>query len=399
MNILVIHEVDWIKKVTYEIHHLSELFSLKGHNVYAIDIPDPGKLSLNNQFKINIENFHRVYKNSSVKLFRTPIIPIKGLNRISAYFTSYRFIKKILKNYNIDIVLLYSIVTNAKATIKACKESNIPVINRTFDVIHDLIDEKYLKNIVIKFEKSVYPEFDEVIANTPFMKKWSEEMQAKHVILIPQGVDSKIMRPISKDLELQKNLHISKNDRVVMYLGSIHSISGLPVILNCIPKIIKQIPDFKLLIVGGGAHLETLKNISKKLEIENFIIFTDYVPYLEIPRYCSLAELCINPFEITDMTKKLSPVKIFDLLACGKPVLATPLDGLLYDFPKESKILIYADLEDFESQIIALLKSDTLENFGNKGREFVEANYTWDHVANRFLKEFEKHLNKNLKTK
>ena len=42
MNILVIHEVDWIKKVTYEIHHLSELFSLEGHNVYAIDIPDPG---------------------------------------------------------------------------------------------------------------------------------------------------------------------------------------------------------------------------------------------------------------------------------------------------------------------------------------------------------------------
>ena len=44
MNILVIHEVDWIKKVTFEIHHLSELFSLKGHNVFAIDIPDPGKV-------------------------------------------------------------------------------------------------------------------------------------------------------------------------------------------------------------------------------------------------------------------------------------------------------------------------------------------------------------------
>ena len=41
MNILKIHEVDSLKKVRYEIHHLSELFSLKGHNVYAIDIPDP----------------------------------------------------------------------------------------------------------------------------------------------------------------------------------------------------------------------------------------------------------------------------------------------------------------------------------------------------------------------
>jgi len=392
MNILIVHEVDWIKKVTFEIHHLSELFSLKGHNVFAIDVPDPGKISINNRFK-DVETFHRVYENSTVKLFRTPIIPIKGLNRISAYFTSYSFIKKILKDNDIDIVLLYSIVTNAQATIKACKESNTPILNRTFDVIHDLIDEKYLKNFVTKIEKSVYPQFDEVIANTPFMKKWSEDLQAKHVIIIPQGVDSNIMKPMSKDLELQKNLHIHPNDRVVMYLGSIHSISGLPTILNYIPKIVKQIPHFKLLVVGGGAHLESLKNISKKFQIEKFIVFTDYVPYLEIPRYCSLAELCINPFEITDMTKKLSPVKIFDLLACGKPILATPLDGLLYDFPEESGILFYANLEDFESQIIQLLNDKSLQTFGNKGREFVETNFTWDNISNKFLNEFEKNLN------
>ena len=393
MNILIIHEVDWLKKVTYEIHHLSELFSLKGHNVYAIDIPDPGKLSLNKKTKDNVDNYHRIYEKSSVKLLRTPIIPIKGLNRISAYFTSYRFIKKTLKEYHIDIVLLYSIVTNAKATIKACKEFNIPIIHRTFDVVHDLIDEKYLKNIVLKFEKSAYPEFDEVIVNTPFMKKWSEDMKSKHVIIIPQGVDPNIMKPLPKDLELQKNLQISNHDRVVMYLGSIHSISGLPVILNSIPKIIQKIPHFKLLVVGGGAHLENLKEISKKLGIQDKVVFTGYVPYLHIPRYCSLAELCINSFEITDMTKKLSPVKIFDLLACGKPILATPLEGLLHDFPEESKILIYANLEQFESQIISLLNSESLENFGRKGREYVEANYTWENVANRFLEEFETFLN------
>ena len=392
MNILVIHEVDWVKKVTFEIHHLSEIFSLKGHNVYAIDVPDPGKISINNNFKEDIENFHRIYEKSSVTLFRTPIIPIKGLNRISAYFTSYNFIKKILQDNEIDIVLLYSIVTNAKATIKACNESNIPIIHRTFDVVHDLIDEKYLKNIVIKIEKSVYSKFDQIIANTPFMKNWSEEMNGKNIIIIPQGVDSDLMKPLSKDLELQNKIGILSNDKVVMYLGSIHSISGLPIILKNLPDIIKEIPNFKLLVVGGGAHLENLKQISKKLKIEKFVIFTDYVPYLEIPKYCSLANLCINPFEITDMTKKLSPVKIFDLLACGKPILATPLDGLLFDFPKESNILIYSELENFKEKIISLLNDENLNSFGINGRKFVEENYTWENVANRFLKEFDSFL-------
>ena len=146
-------------------------------------------------------------------------------------------------------------------------------------------------------------------------------------------------------------------------------------------------------VVGGGAHLENLKQLSKKLSIEKFVIFTNYVPYLEIPKYCSLADLCINPFEVTDMTKKLSPVKIFDLLACGKSILATPLDGLLFDFPKESNILIYSELENFKEKIISLLNDENLNSFGINGRKFVEENYTWENVANRFLKEFEKYLN------
>ena len=40
MNILVIHEIDWVNKVIFEPHHLSELFSKSGHNVFVIDCPD-----------------------------------------------------------------------------------------------------------------------------------------------------------------------------------------------------------------------------------------------------------------------------------------------------------------------------------------------------------------------
>ena len=389
MNILVIHEVDWLKKITYEIHHLSEIFSLKGHNVYAIDIPDPGKFSLSKEIKNDIDNYHRIYEESSVKLLRTPIIPIKGLNRVSAYLTSHRFIKKALKDYNIDIVLLYSIVTNAKATIKACKEENIPIVHRTFDIVHEIINEKYLKNMVLKIEKDVYPEFEEVIANTPFMKQWSEEMGAKNVIVISQGVDSNIMKLLPKDIELQKQLNISDNDQVVMYLGSILSHSGLEVILSSMPNILKEIPEFKLLVVGEGPDLESLKQQTKELGLENKIIFTGFVPYQEVPRYCSIAKLCINPFRVNYMTKKLSPVKIFDFLSCGKPVLATPLEGLLYDFPKDSGIIIYAELENFEAEIISLLKNNSIDEVGKRAREFVKKNFTWEQVAQKMLHEFE----------
>ena len=392
MNILVIHEVDWLKKITYEIHHLSELFSLEGHNVYAIDIPDPGNFSFKKIIRKSIDDYNRVYEKSSVKILRTPIIPIKGLNRLSAYFTSYKFIKKILIDYKIDIAFVYSIVNNIKGTIRACNELNIPIIHRTFDVVHEIIVEKYMSNFVRKMEKESYPKLDLVIANTPFMKTWAEEMGAKNVIVIPQGVDTNIMKNLPKDKELQKKYNINDNDKVVMYLGSILSHSGLDVIFDDMGKILKEIPEFKLLVVGDGPDLERLKQQSKRLEIYEKIIFTGFVPYKEVPRFCSLADLCINPFRMDGkyaFNDKLTPVKFFDLLSCGKPVLATPLQGTLYDFPKESNTIIYESLDLFTGKMIELLKNDSLDEIGQRGREFVGKNFTWDSVTRKMLSEFD----------
>ena len=392
MNILVIHEVDWLKKITYEIHHLSELFSLEGHKVYAVDIPDPGNFSLDKITRTNIDNYNRVYEKSSVKILRTPIIPIKGLNRLSAYFTSYKFIKKILIDYKIDIAFVYSIVNNIKGTIRACNELNIPIIHRTFDVVHEIIVEKYMSNFVRKMEKESYPKLDLVIANTPFMKTWAEEMGAKNVIVIPQGVDTNIMKNLPKDKELQKKYNINDNDKVVMYLGSILSHSGLDVIFNNMGKILKDIPEFRLLVVGDGPDLERLKQQSKQLGIYEKIIFTGFVPYKEVPRFCSLADLCINPFRMDGkyaFNDKLTPVKFFDFLSCGKPVLATPLQGTLYDFPKESNTIIYESLDLFTGKMIELLKNDSLDEIGQRGREFVGKNFTWDSVTRKMLSEFD----------
>jgi len=389
MNILIVHEVDWLKKITYEIHHLSEIFSLKGHNVFAVDIPDPGLLSLKKEIWKNIDSYNRIYDDSSVKVFRTPIIPIKGLNRISALFTSENFIKKILKENNIDIVFVYSIVNNVQATIRACKEANIPMIHRTFDIVHELILEKYLQKKALKIEKESYPKFDEVITNTPYMKTWAEEMGGKNVIVIGQGVDPKIMQKLSKDKSLMKKYNISDDDKIVMNLGSVLSHSGLEVIFDAIPNILKEIPNFKLLVVGDGSHLPSLKQRAIKLGINDKIIFTGFVPYKEVPKFCSIADLCINPFRIIDMTDKLSPVKIFDFMSCGKPVLATPLKGMLYDFPKDSNTIIYANLDDFEQEIISLLNNENLEEIGIRSKKFVEKHFTWDIVAKKMLIEFE----------
>ena len=89
------------------------------------------------------------------------------------------------------------------------------------------------------------------------------------------------------------------------------------------------------------------------------------------------------------MTNKLSPVKIFDFLSCGKPTLATPLDGMLYDFPKTSNTIIYENLESFTDKMIELFTSNSLEQLGTRNREFVAENFTLDIVTKKMLKELD----------
>ena len=53
MKILIIHEIDWVKKITFEPHHLAELFSLEGNNVFVIDCQESDQGKILNGLKQN----------------------------------------------------------------------------------------------------------------------------------------------------------------------------------------------------------------------------------------------------------------------------------------------------------------------------------------------------------
>ena len=174
-----------------------------------------------------------------------------------------------------------------------------------------------------------------------------------------------------------------------MYLGTIESFSGLDVFLKKIPNMLKTNPNLKILVVGGGGYLGEIKTIVKELGISKNVIFTGYVPYTDIPKYCSLAKVCINTFQINDMTNRLSPVKIFDMLACEKIIVTTKLQGLQHDFPQEIGILVYSDLEKFDESINSILKNEKNDQTGIKGRIFIEKNFTWGKIADIVLNKIE----------
>jgi dTDP-4-amino-4,6-dideoxygalactose transaminase len=88
MNILFMHEVDWLKKAVFDIHNLAEIFSIRGHEVYAIDYQDTWKKSgfwdLGSSKTEEAESKARAIPGSLVTLRRPGFIKVPVLSRLSA---------------------------------------------------------------------------------------------------------------------------------------------------------------------------------------------------------------------------------------------------------------------------------------------------------------------------
>ena len=393
MNILIICEIDWLKKVIYEPHHLAELFSMKGHNVFVIDCREPDTKNLIDGFRTStVTNFNRVYKNASITLFRLPSLLIKGLNRATYFLTCKKIIKKIVEENKIDIIWLYSVASNGMQSVKVAKEFNIPIIQRQLDVTYELVKVPLLKQLTKKYEKFVTSNVTKVLCSAPQLTNYAIKMGAKekNVEYFPLGFDPQIFKPMIKDHQLAHDLGISDNDKVILFVGTIYEFSGLENIIKKFESIKDKIKGIKFIIIGGGPDFEKIKSLIDKKNLGAYVVLTNFKPQHEIPNFISLADVCINPFEINKITDSIIPIKIFEYLGCGKPVLSTPLKGTMELLPQEDFGIIYSPFDTFVENLSSLLdNTEKLEELGNKGLDCIVKNHDWNVLSDLLLKKFE----------
>ena len=399
MNILIIHEIDWLKKVINEPHHLAELFSMKGHKVFAIDCREPDTKNLNDGFHTTtITNFNRVYKDASITLIRLPSLLIKGLNRATYFFSCQKIIKKVVEENKIDIIWLYGVATNGRQSVKVAKEFNIPIILRQLDVIHEFVKIPFLKQLTKKYEKFVTSNVSKVLCSAPQLMNYAIELGANkdNVEYFPLGFDPQVFKPMKKDQKLAHSLGINDNDKVILFVGTIYEFSGLENIIQNFETIKNKIKNIKFLIIGGGESFKKIKSLVNKKKLASSVILTNFKPQHEIPKFISLADICINSFEINKITDRIIPIKIFEYLACGKPVLSTPLKGTMDLVPEENFGIVYSPCDLFVENLTKLLfNTEKLDELGNKGLDYVIKNHDWDILADSLLKKFESLVKKN----
>lgn len=389
MNVLFVHEVDWLKKVVFDIHTLAESLSLLGHQVYAIDYENTwqrdGLLGLGTLRTAEVDGVSRAFDGSSVHLRRPGFIKIPGLSRLSAGVTHYFEIKKTIKEKNIDVIVLYGVATNGLQALRLAKQHKVPVVFRSIDIVNQLVPYAHLRYPTRILEKKLYSGADMILTLTPGLTGYVTRLgaEAKKVKLLPMPVDTKLFRPFPPPAELAQRWGIKPDDPVILYMGTLFDFSGLDLMIRQFPRIVRELPRAKLLIVGDGPQRPKLKRIIRETGMLKKVFITGFQPYDTMPQYLNLATVCVNPFLVTGATRDIFPGKIVQYLACAKAVVATPLPGLVAVTPGEEQGMVYAAKpEDMTDKLIRLLKeSEYRQKLGNSGLDYVRRVHSYESIA------------------
>lgn len=137
--------------------------------------------------------------------------------------------------------------------------------------------------------------------------------------------------------------------KVIGYYGAISDWFDIALIAT----LAKRRPDWDFLLIGAtyGANLLPLGDLPN-------VTLPGEQPYAELPRWLGGMDVCIIPFKRIPLTEATNPVKVYEMLAAGKPVVSTPIPEVAALAPL---VRLASDAEEFEREILAAFADDDVE--------------------------------------
>lgn len=179
--------------------------------------------------------------------------------------------------------------------------------------------------VVRHFEDGVISYAQGLTVNTRFTFNRYVELgyPPQRIIYVPNGVERhRFERPFENLAVLRRRWALDESTPVIAYVGTMSTLShAVDLLLEAFAVVLRQRPEAKLLLVGGGEDFDTLIAMADKLRISQQTVFAGRQPPEEIPAILSLATVSVDPVRDDTIAAARSPLKVIESLAVGTPVV------------------------------------------------------------------------------
>lgn len=195
--------------------------------------------------------------------------------------------------------------------------------------------------------------------------------------LLPNGVDIELFSPRSCDHTKEK--YGLEDSFVIGHVGVLREWLDLEPLFIAIRELASRI-NIKLLIVGEGVGYDKTVRLARNLGVLDHTIFTGTVPYSRVPEYVSCMDVGVIPFRQNNVSNNSLPLKLFEYMACGVPVISTHVDAIQEKFSQTVRFASNAD--EYAQEIIQMHQDPNLcSRLGAEGRCIVTDEYQWAAIA------------------
>lgn len=321
---------------------------------------------------------------------------LPALNQLADMLALERRLDHVLDIVKPDIVHAHSPQLNAVPALRAAHRRGIPAVYevRAFwedaAVDHGTTTEGSLRYRLSKsLDTFAFKHVDAVTCICEGLRSdiVGRGIPAEKVTVIPNAVDiEKFPLGNPADEALKASLGLA-GARVLGFIGSFYAYEGLDLLLAAVPNILKQAPDVRVLLVGGGPQEANLKRQAEALGIADKVVFTGRVPHGEVNRYYDLVDLLVYARHSMRLTELVTPLKPLEAMAQGHLFVASDVGGHkeLIRHDETGWLFKADDVHALTASVLAALNARSQwPAMRAAGRRFVETERNWKASVARY---------------
>jgi glycosyltransferase involved in cell wall biosynthesis len=327
-----------------------------------------------------------------VEIRYVPTIDARFFRFLSFHFTLLFYAGYCMVRNKVDIIYVREMALSLTPFVLA-KVFDKPMIT---EINGDLLTEyqhagcpPFLLRVMRMVEKTVCWASQALVCVTEGLRDIFQSryhLPSEKVRVITNGTDTDRFRPLDRNA-CRKRLGIDLSTMVVGFVGTFVPHQGLSYLVRSSSLILKKVPDVTFLLVGDGPMRTDIIEMIQSMDLTGRFLLPGSVPQEEVVFFINATDVCVAPF----MGRRnerigLSPLKIYDYMACGKPVVASDIVGV-GDLLRESGVGITVTPEDPPSLasgiLLALEDNDLAIRCLQKGPAIVKNRFTWQITARK----------------
>jgi glycosyltransferase involved in cell wall biosynthesis len=254
-----------------------------------------------------------------------------------------------------------------------------------------VLELHYLPKGIKPIHKKIWQRVKKIIVLTNFIKDKLVEsgiLPAK-ILVAPDGVALERFNVKESQIECRQKLNLPLDKKIVLYTGHLYEWKGAAVLLAAARNFQFLISNFQnVLFVFVGGTEEDIEKFKKGASGLNNVLVVGHRPYTEIPYWLKAADVLILPNSAREKISQFytSPLKLFEYLAAGKPIVASDLPSIREILNENNSILVKPDNPESLAKGInlALQKPDFSVKIAKQARQEVKE-YSWQKRAQKIL--------------